>query len=613
MSLVQSGWLQYTQTGSGNLNGLVNGYRLLVSESQNQQVARDGTVRGASVVLQNLSTLSKIYFAVLRHVTGLQYTLVGKSEEITISAGADGTYTYTFTQPIKNCRSTDAFCIGYKTTSNAANVLKAFNGTTDAAYYPIQDQATTLLRWIGDGAASADYASLPSTITLDSGGSSFTLICMCPLMDPAVIQAAAVDSVGEGSPIFNTWRRNSTAKDRLGAFALRLGRDFLGVGVEISGNVTGSDNTSEAYTSSLTSSVWNRSPRVLLLHTGVNDIGDFCSAAAQWYGTPPAIPGSPTSAEINAAWTSYAAQLGLINAACNSNHCTLVLTDIFPWTGNTSNTSGNHLQHTIADLWNANLAAWAATNGVRLLSARTALGQQRTVAKSGDPTPTASNLWDLQTAYMYTGDGLGVHLTEAGCTAAAQALAAQLGTITYRGTNTGLDLYAVFYDSLGRVWYRNGWEEMNVSHWPDYVWPMGETPESSYRYVTLFPPGIQTAGTYRVEVYQRGAAVPAIGDTFLESRPFGWLGASLPVPVRTDASGNAYAVDTGGVWDIADGIEVGVTPKQALQRIGAVVAGKVSGAGSGVESFTGLDGATPRVVVTTSPGGNRLSVTYDPS
>lgn len=66
-------------------------------------------------------------------------------------------------------------------------------------------------------------------------------------------------------------------------------------------------------------------------------------------------------------------------------------------------------------------------------------------------------------------------------------------------------------------------------------------------------------------------------------------------------------------WERPNGIETGVTPKQVLQRIGAVVAGKVSGAGSGVECFTGLDGATPRVAVTTSPAGNRLSVTYDPT
>ena len=517
MSLVQSNWLQYAQSGSTGLNGLLNAYRFLVSESQNAQVGRDGTVRGATIVMQDLSELTSIYFGVVRLVSGVQYTLIGKSEEITISDGADGAYTYTFTQPIKNVRSTDVFCVGYKTNSIVPYVLRDFR-SGNSAYFPIQDQATAKLRWLE---ASADYASLPTDITLDSGGSLFSVVRMCPLMDPAIVQVVG-DSISEGSPIHRSWRNNSTVKDRLGAFGLRLGRDFLGAGCEISGNVEGSATAAECISYDLTAAFWTRTPRVLLLHVGVNDIN-----------------GART-------WAQYAADLVTIKADCDAHHCTLALTDIFPWTGNTANTYGKHVQNTIRDLWNVSLAAWATTNGVRLLTARTALGQERTVAKSGDPTPTAGNLWDLQSAYMYATDGLGIHLTEAGCTAAAQALAAQLGTITYRGASTGLDLYAVFYDSLGRVWYRNAWEEMNVSHWSDYAWPMGETPEGSYRYVTLFPPGIQTAGTYRVEVYQRGAATPAISDTFLESRPFDWLGASLPVPVLTDASGNAYAVDSSG-------------------------------------------------------------------
>jgi hypothetical protein len=59
------------------------------------------------------------------------------------------------------------------------------------------------------------------------------------------------------------------------------------------------------------------------------------------------------------------------------------------------------------------------------------------------------------------------------------------------------------------------------------------------------------------------------------------------------------------------GIETGVTPKQAMQRISAVLAGKVSGAGSGTEVFVGLDGVTERVTVTTDVSGNRLDVSYD--
>jgi hypothetical protein len=59
-------------------------------------------------------------------------------------------------------------------------------------------------------------------------------------------------------------------------------------------------------------------------------------------------------------------------------------------------------------------------------------------------------------------------------------------------------------------------------------------------------------------------------------------------------------------------VETGVTYKQALQRIGATTAGKASGAGSGTETFKGLDGTTDRVEATVDNDGNRTGVTYDP-
>jgi len=52
------------------------------------------------------------------------------------------------------------------------------------------------------------------------------------------------------------------------------------------------------------------------------------------------------------------------------------------------------------------------------------------------------------------------------------------------------------------------------------------------------------------------------------------------------------------------------TLRQALQCIAAIVAGKVSGAGTGTEVFKGLDGETTRATVTADTSGNRSNVTY---
>ena len=54
----------------------------------------------------------------------------------------------------------------------------------------------------------------------------------------------------------------------------------------------------------------------------------------------------------------------------------------------------------------------------------------------------------------------------------------------------------------------------------------------------------------------------------------------------------------------------GKTLPASLQIIGAVVAGEITGAGTGTEVFDGLDGATTRVTVTVDGAGNRSTVVY---
>ena len=88
--------------------------------------------------------------------------------------------------------------------------------------------------------------------------------------------------------------------------------------------------------------------------------------------------------------------------------------------------------------------------------------------------------------------------------------------------------------------------------------------------------------------------------------------------IVTNANGHAQAaVDANerqllsdALLDRADGIETGVTLRHAMRIVAAVLAGKVTGAGSGIERFHGLDGVTPRVAVTADTLGNRSSVLY---
>jgi hypothetical protein len=63
--------------------------------------------------------------------------------------------------------------------------------------------------------------------------------------------------------------------------------------------------------------------------------------------------------------------------------------------------------------------------------------------------------------------------------------------------------------------------------------------------------------------------------------------------------------------DLADGIEVGLTLRNALRLIAATTAGKASGAGTGVETFrSAFADDADRVVATMDVSGNRVSITY---
>jgi hypothetical protein len=73
-------------------------------------------------------------------------------------------------------------------------------------------------------------------------------------------------------------------------------------------------------------------------------------------------------------------------------------------------------------------------------------------------------------------------------------------------------------------------------------------------------------------------------------------------PAERDAVANA-------LLDAANAVD-GKTPRQALRIISAILAGRISGAGSGTETFRGLDDQHDRVIVTADVSGNRTNVTY---
>ncbi len=90
-------------------------------------------------------------------------------------------------------------------------------------------------------------------------------------------------------------------------------------------------------------------------------------------------------------------------------------------------------------------------------------------------------------------------------------------------------------------------------------------------------------------------------------------GETVNAVLATFSIANRYPTpsdNADGLLDRANGVESGMTVRQAMRIVAAVLAGKVSGAGTGTEIFTGIDGATQRVEVTADAAGNRTNVTF---
>lgn len=65
------------------------------------------------------------------------------------------------------------------------------------------------------------------------------------------------------------------------------------------------------------------------------------------------------------------------------------------------------------------------------------------------------------------------------------------------------------------------------------------------------------------------------------------------------------------VWDLGDGIEVALTPRQAMRLIAAANAGKLSGAAGTTIHIRSVGDAKERITATVDADGNRTAVTVD--
>jgi hypothetical protein len=129
----------------------------------------------------------------------------------------------------------------------------------------------------------------------------------------------------------------------------------------------------------------------------------------------------------------------------------------------------------------------------------------------------------------------------------------------------------------------------------------------------------QTLSGIATQLGTAGSGLTAVGDSRLSN-----LDAAVSqvksktdnLPANPAAVGSAMTLQSAernamaaALLDLGNAVD-GKTLRQSLQIIASVLAGKVSGAGSGTETFRGLDDQHDRVVVTADVSGNRTNVAY---
>lgn len=66
------------------------------------------------------------------------------------------------------------------------------------------------------------------------------------------------------------------------------------------------------------------------------------------------------------------------------------------------------------------------------------------------------------------------------------------------------------------------------------------------------------------------------------------------------------------IWDLANGIETGLTPRKALRLLAAVLGGELSGGGTTLETIrNAVADSKDRVIAIVDSQGNRTGITYD--
>lgn len=171
---------------------------------------------------------------------------------------------------------------------------------------------------------------------------------------------------------------------------------------------------------------------------------------------------------------------------------------------------------------------------------------------------------------------------------------------------TGLTLYAQVFNTTGQFWNTNSaaFESYQTANIADYDVALSEQGSASGIYFGTFPAAI-TSGDFTCIVRRLAGGSPAETDVALGTVDIPWNGVTGTVVPLT-------AVLLGSAGMDAVTVETGLNARQAISVIVSTTGGKVSGAGTGTETFRNAVADTAnRVVATVDSSGNRTAITYN--
>lgn len=171
---------------------------------------------------------------------------------------------------------------------------------------------------------------------------------------------------------------------------------------------------------------------------------------------------------------------------------------------------------------------------------------------------------------------------------------------------TGRTLYAVVYDTTGRVWNGAAFVAFNAPDWGTYAVTVTEQGASGY-YTGDFP--VVTGGAYNVAVRDRSGGSPAVGDPVAGSGQVYWTGTAVQSLAAVGVSSASITAIATAVWAFV--ALTGFTVVQILRGLASFVMGKASGGGTAAPTFRDLNDTKDVIAMTVDASGNRTDVDLD--